>query len=46
MPSLPVILRDILFLRRGPQDLPYSAVHLLVVAGLASMAVFVLGHVN
>jgi hypothetical protein len=38
MPSLPVILRDILFLRRGPQDLPYSLL-LLVVAGLASMAV-------
>jgi len=38
MPSLPAILRDILFLRRGPQDLPYS-VALLVIAGLASIAV-------
>lgn len=38
MPSLPAILRDILLLRRGPQDLPYSPI-LLVVAGLASLFV-------
>lgn len=32
MPSLLVTLRDILLLRRGPQDLPYSPILLLIVA--------------
>lgn len=36
MPSLLVILRDILFLRRGPQDLPYSPA-LLAVAVVARL---------
>jgi hypothetical protein len=43
MPSLPLILRDIILLRRGPQDLPYSqrallmtAVLLIVFAGLVN----------
>ncbi len=34
MPSLPMILRDIILLRRGPQDLPYSQSALLMVAVL------------
>ncbi|MBL8297249.1 MAG: hypothetical protein JNN30_02770 [Rhodanobacteraceae bacterium] len=37
MPSLVAILRDILLVRRGPQDLPYSPL-LLAVAALASLA--------
>lgn len=36
MPSLLVTLRDILLLRRGPQDLPYSRV-LLAIAVVASL---------
>ena len=38
MPSLLVTLRDLLLLRRGPQDLPYSPV-LLAIAALASLLV-------
>ncbi|GMV31842.1 MAG: hypothetical protein AMXMBFR59_39670 [Rhodanobacteraceae bacterium] len=38
MPSLLAILRDILFLRRGPQDLPYSPTG-LVIAAIASVFV-------
>lgn len=34
MPSLPLILRDIILLRRGPQDLPYSQRALLLVTVL------------
>jgi hypothetical protein len=34
MPSLPLILRDIILLRRGPQDLPFSERALLVTAVL------------
>ncbi|HSX59323.1 MAG TPA: hypothetical protein VLF18_03885 [Tahibacter sp.] len=38
MPSLLAILRDILLLRRGPQDLPYSPA-LLTMAALAGLLV-------
>ena len=37
MPALLVILRDILFLRRGPQDLPYSPLLLAIVAAVCLM---------